>query len=80
MIGDIRDYQNRNGRLVKWPTYDLFADSACRGCIALPVCMGGCAHHAMDLRQYENRCGTFRHTSHGGWRRASSGRFPSERG
>jgi hypothetical protein len=30
--------------------------------IALPVCMGGCAHHAMDLNQYENRCGTFRHT------------------
>jgi hypothetical protein len=24
--------------------------------------MGGCAHHGMDLLQYENRCGTFRHT------------------
>ena len=23
--------------------------------------MGGCAHDAMDLLQYENRCGTFRH-------------------
>jgi uncharacterized protein len=62
VIGDIRDYQNLNGRLAKWMKYDPFADRECRGCIALPVCMGGCAHHAMDLLQYENRCGTFRHT------------------
>ncbi|MGH2600560.1 MAG: radical SAM protein, partial [Dehalococcoidia bacterium] len=62
VIGDIRDYQNPNGRLAKWLTYDPFANEECRGCIALPVCMGGCAHHALDLNQYENRCGTFRHT------------------
>jgi hypothetical protein len=24
--------------------------------------MGGCAQHAFDKLQYENRCGTFRHT------------------
>ena len=62
VIGDIRDYQNANGRLAKWLTYDPFANDECRSCIALPVCMGGCAHHAMDVLQYENRCGAFRHT------------------
>ena len=62
VVGHIRDYGNLNGRLAKWLRYDPFADDECRGCIALPVCMGGCAHHAMDLLQYENRCGTFRHT------------------
>jgi uncharacterized protein len=61
VIGHIRDYQNPNGRLAKWLTYDPFSNSECRSCIALPVCMGGCAHHAMDILQYENRCGTFRH-------------------
>lgn len=62
VIGDIRDYQNANGRLARWLKYDPFANAECRGCIALPVCTGGCAHHAMDLLQYENRCGSFRHT------------------
>jgi len=62
VIGHIRDYKNPNGRMQKWLKYDPFADPECRQCIALPVCMGGCAHHAMDLLQYENRCGTFRHT------------------
>jgi uncharacterized protein len=61
VIGHIRDYKNPNGRLRKWMKYDPFVDTDCRSCIALPVCMGGCAHHAMDLMQYENRCGTFRH-------------------
>ena len=62
VIGHIRDYTNLNGRLSKWLAYDPFANEECRGCIALPVCMGGCAHHAFDEQQYENRCGTFRHT------------------
>jgi len=63
-IGHIRDYQNPNGRLQKWLKYNPFADVDGRSCIALPVCMGGCAQHAMDPLQYENRCGTFRHTYH----------------
>jgi len=63
-IGHIRDYQNPNGRLQKWLKYNPFADVDCRSCIALPVCMGGCAQHAMDPLRYENRCGTFRHTYH----------------
>jgi uncharacterized protein len=61
-IGNIRDYKDINGRLHKWLGYNPFANSECRGCIALPVCMGGCARHAIDVLQYENRCGTFRHT------------------
>jgi uncharacterized protein len=62
VIGHIRDYKNPNGRLAKWLRYDPFSNDECQGCIALPVCMGGCAAHAMDILQYENRCGTFRHT------------------
>jgi uncharacterized protein len=62
VIGTIFDYKNSNGRLRKWLKYDPFSDAECRDCIALPVCMGGCAHHAMDLIQHENRCSTFRHT------------------
>ncbi|MGA5120946.1 radical SAM protein [Streptomyces pseudogriseolus] len=61
-IGNIRDYQNTNGRLRKWLKYTPFTNDECRSCIALPVCMGGCAHHAMSSNNYENRCGTFRHT------------------
>jgi uncharacterized protein len=62
VIGNVRDWKDLNGRLGRWLRYDPFADPECRTCIALPVCMGGCAHHAMDAAQYENRCGTFRHT------------------
>lgn len=61
-MGKIRIHQATNDRLPKWLGYDPFADTECRNCIALPVCMGGCAHHAMDPRQRANRCGTFRHT------------------
>lgn len=64
VIGDIRSYQEPNGRLEKWMKFDPFADLECQGCVALPVCMGGCAHHAMDLKLYSNRCDTFRHTYH----------------
>ncbi len=62
VIGTIFDYANLNGRLRKWLVYDPFSDDECRSCIALPVCMGGCAHHGMDMIQHENRCSTFRHT------------------
>ncbi len=61
-IGNIWDYQNPNGRLHKWMRYSPFSNDECRSCIALPVCMGGCASHAMVPAHYEDRCGTFRHT------------------
>jgi len=62
VIGHISDYKNLNGRVGKWLAYDPFGNDECRSCIALPVCMGGCAHHAFEKLQYENRCGSFRHT------------------
>ena len=62
VIGHIQDATNLNGRVGKWLSYDPFANDECKSCIALPVCMGGCAHHAFEKLQYENRCGTFRHT------------------
>ena len=61
-IGSIWDYSVEDGRMRRWLAYDPFSDAECRSCIALPVCMGGCAHHAMDLLQRENRCDPFRHT------------------
>lgn len=60
VIGNIRDYSEPTGRAVKWLQYDPFADAECSSCFALPVCMGGCAHHAFDSRIYDNRCDTFR--------------------
>jgi uncharacterized protein len=60
VIGSIFDYTNLNGRRRRWLEYDPFSDEECRGCVALPVCMGGCAHHGMDMLQHENRCSTFR--------------------
>jgi uncharacterized protein len=61
-IGHIRDYKATNSRVAKWLAYDPLNNDECRNCIALPVCMGGCASHAFDKLQYENRCGTFRHS------------------
>ena len=60
VIGHIQDIDDTNSRLWKWLRYDPFTNRECVSCIALPVCMGGCAHHAMAPAQYENRCGTFR--------------------
>ncbi len=61
-IGTIWDYSAEDSRWRRWLDYDPFVDDECRSCVALPVCMGGCAHHAMDLLQRENRCDPFRHT------------------
>jgi uncharacterized protein len=60
VIGHIDDYRNTNGRMRRWLAYDPFSNDECASCVALPVCMGGCAHHAMDINLYEDRCGTFR--------------------
>ncbi len=60
-IGNIRDYHSLNSRLQKWLKYDPFNDPECKSCLALPVCMGGCAQQALN-GHYENRCSTFRFT------------------
>jgi uncharacterized protein len=62
VVGHIREYQQQNGRLQKWLKYDPFADQECRSCVALPGCMGGCAHHSLVDGLHDNRCDTFRYT------------------
>lgn len=64
VFGNIRDYNNVNSRVNKWLAYTPFTNRECRHCVALPVCMGGCAHHSFDLNLYDQRCGTFRFTHH----------------
>jgi uncharacterized protein len=61
VVGNIVDYKNINSRVRRWLSYTPFEDDECRACIALPVCMGGCAHHAFDKRLFEDRCITFRY-------------------
>ncbi|SNY69605.1 radical SAM/SPASM domain-containing protein [Paractinoplanes atraurantiacus] len=60
VIGNLRDWPKENDRLSKWLTYDPFTDPDCRSCIALPVCMGGCAYHSMNPSLADSRCSTFR--------------------
>ena len=61
-IGSVFDKSESLFRDSRWFSYDPFADSECLSCIAFPVCMGGCAHHGMNVLQRENRCHEFRHT------------------
>jgi len=60
VVGNLRDWPVAGDRLSKWLTYDPFADPECRSCHALPVCMGGCAYHAMNGSPADSRCSTFR--------------------
>jgi uncharacterized protein len=62
VIGHLRSWRDPNDRLLKWLSYDPFHDDECSSCVALPVCMGGCAHHAMDAKLHDSRCSTFRKT------------------
>jgi uncharacterized protein len=64
VIGHIGEYADADSRMGKWMSYDPFTDADCTSCIALPTCMGGCAQHAFDQAQHENRCSTFRYTFH----------------
>ena len=62
VIGHLRSWRDPNDRVLKWLRYDPFTDEGCRSCIALPTCMGGCAHHAMLDRAGDSKCSTFRTT------------------
>ena len=62
VIGHLRSWRDPNDRVLKWLRYDPFTDEGCRSCIALPTCMGGCAHHAMLDRTGDSKCSTFRTT------------------
>jgi uncharacterized protein len=62
VIGHLRSWRDPNDRILKWLNYDPFHDDECSTCVALPVCMGGCAHHAMDAKLHDSRCSTFRST------------------
>ena len=61
VIGHLRSWRDPNDRVLKWLRYDPFADEGCRSCIALPTCMGGCAHHQM-IDPGDAKCSTFRLT------------------
>lgn len=61
VIGSIKDYKSLNSNVRKWLDYSPFRNKECQQCIALPVCMGGCPHHAFDLL-LDDCCGTFRHS------------------
>jgi uncharacterized protein len=61
VIGHLRSWQDPNDRVLKWLRYDPFADDGCRSCIALPSCMGGCAHNEM-ASPGDAKCSTFRLT------------------
>jgi uncharacterized protein len=61
VIGHLRSWQDPNDRVLKWLRYDPFADEGCRACIALPTCMGGCAHNQMT-DPGDSKCSTFRRT------------------
>ncbi len=62
VVGHLRSWRDPNDRVLKWLRYDPFTDDGCRSCIALPTCMGGCAHHAMNDRAGDSKCSTFRTT------------------
>lgn len=62
VTGSILDYRRPGTRVHKWLSYDPFENPECRACVALPVCMGGCANHALIPGHEADRCGTFRFT------------------
>ena len=62
VVGNLLTWPRAGDRLLRWLTYEPFDDEECRSCPALPVCMGGCAHHAMDPKLRDSRCSTFRYT------------------
>lgn len=60
IVGTIFEVGAFNSRVKRWFDYDPFADDDCMNCVALPVCMGGCALFAMTPDLEDRRCSTFR--------------------
>jgi uncharacterized protein len=62
VVGDLFTLPRLGDRALRWLGYEPFDDPECRVCPALPVCMGGCAYHALDAGLHDSRCSTFRFT------------------
>lgn len=60
-LGSVFDYSVTNEKLAQWIEYHPADDPQCSSCVAMPVCMGGCAHHHFNSEDPEARCGAFRH-------------------
>jgi uncharacterized protein len=59
VVGHLRSWRDPDDRALKWLRYDPFTDEGCRSCVALPGCMGGCAHLQMT-DPGDSKCSTFR--------------------
>lgn len=59
-VGSIFDLSDVRTRAAHWFAHDPFSDPECMDCIALPVCMGGCALVGRLDGLRDNRCSTFR--------------------
>lgn len=59
-VGSIFDLSDVHTRSAHWFAHDPFSDPECMSCIALPVCMGGCALVGRLEGLRDNRCSTFR--------------------
>lgn len=61
-IGHIANYRETNDRALRWLLHNPTQDDDCSQCIALPVCMGGCAYYGFVGNRSDDKCGTFRYT------------------
>jgi uncharacterized protein len=58
LFAETTQRQERSGAY--WREFTPFDDAQCRSCIALPVCMGGCAHEGLNSSERSDQCSTFR--------------------
>ncbi|MCC4771027.1 SPASM domain-containing protein [Methanosarcina sp. DH2] len=56
-IGDLTQQNKEKGNHeIQWLTWEPFEYSDCIECKMLPICMGGCAHHAMFINKGRPEC------------------------